>query len=149
MSVIAVPAVWRRWLKFNLVGALGMVIQLGSLWLLTRACHMNYLLATACAVELAVVHNFLWHERFTWRDRWGGTFTLSWRQLVQFNLANGTISLVGNMLLMRIVGGQLHLSLLAANAISIAACSLVNFVASDTWVFISRGQADSGRPVTD
>jgi putative flippase GtrA len=30
---------------------------------------MNYLLATALAVETAVIHNFLWHQRFTWSDR--------------------------------------------------------------------------------
>jgi putative flippase GtrA len=31
--------------------------------------HFPYLAATALAVEAAVVHNFFWHERFTWADR--------------------------------------------------------------------------------
>ena len=64
---------WRRtglrWLKFNFVGLIGIGVQLLALALLKSGLHLNYLLATALAVETAVVHNFLWHERFTWRDR--------------------------------------------------------------------------------
>src|SRR2546430_14050761 len=64
---------WRRtglrWLKFNFVGLVGIGVQLLALALLKSGLHLNYLLATALAVETAVVHNFLWHERFTWRGR--------------------------------------------------------------------------------
>src|SRR2546430_16091794 len=66
---------WRRtglrWLKFNFVGLVGIGVQLLALALLKSGLHLNYLLATALAVETAVVHNFLWHERFTWRGRAG------------------------------------------------------------------------------
>ena len=51
---------WRssglRWLKFNFVGLLGIGVQLLALALLTSWLHVNYLLATALAVEAAVVH---------------------------------------------------------------------------------------------
>ena len=69
-----------RWCKFNLVGAVGILVQFGVLFLLKSVMHFNYLAATALAVEVAVVHNFFWHERFTWaertkseRDRFGRT----------------------------------------------------------------------------
>jgi len=58
-----------RWCKFNLVGGMGIVVQFAALFLLKGALHFNYLLATAIAVEAAVVHNFVWHEQFTWVDR--------------------------------------------------------------------------------
>lgn len=58
-----------RWCKFNLVGALGIVVQFAALFLLKSLLHFNYLAATALAVEAAVLHNFAWHERFTWSDR--------------------------------------------------------------------------------
>ena len=45
---------WTRWLKFNGVGALGIVMQLGVLALLTGVFHVQYLIATAIAVESAV-----------------------------------------------------------------------------------------------
>ena len=55
-----------RWLKFNAVGTIGIAVQLGALALLTSALRINYLLATGLAVEAAVLHNYLWHELFTW-----------------------------------------------------------------------------------
>ncbi len=125
----------RRWLRFNLVGAGGIVVQFCALWTLTSAAHVNYLVATVIAVEAAVVHNFFWHERFTWPERLSRSLPASARRLLRFNLANGFVSIVGNLLIMRLLVGQLHLPLRAANAMSIVACSLVNFVASDRWVF--------------
>ena len=58
-----------RWCKFNLVGGMGIVVQFVALFLLKSVLHFNYLFATAIAVEAAVVHNFVWHEQFTWVDR--------------------------------------------------------------------------------
>jgi putative flippase GtrA len=58
-----------RWCKFNLVGGIGILVQLGTLFVLKSVLHFNYFAATAIAVEAAVAHNFVWHEQFTWRDR--------------------------------------------------------------------------------
>ena len=58
-----------RWFKFNLVGGIGIGVQLAALATLKSGLHLNYLLATTLAVETAVIHNFFWHERFTWIDR--------------------------------------------------------------------------------
>jgi putative flippase GtrA len=63
------PSTLVRWCKFNLVGGIGIVVQFGVLFLLKSVLHFNYLAATAIAVEAAVVHNFVWHEQFTWADR--------------------------------------------------------------------------------
>ncbi len=63
------PSALVRWYKFNLVGMMGIAVQFGALLLLKSALHVNYLAATAIAVETAVVHNFIWHEHFTWADR--------------------------------------------------------------------------------
>lgn len=58
-----------RWIKFNTVGAIGIGVQLAALAILRSRLKLNYLLATGIAVEIAVLHNFVWHERFTWADR--------------------------------------------------------------------------------
>ncbi len=58
-----------RWCKFNLVGGIGIAVQFGALFLLSSVFGFNYLFSTAIAVEAAVVHNFVWHEQFTWVDR--------------------------------------------------------------------------------
>ena len=123
-----------RWMKFNLVGGVGIAVQLLMVWLLTT-CGVGYLLATALAVESAVLHNFVWHERFTWIDRSNGRLVQSVARLLRFNLSTGTVSIVGNLLLMRWLVGKAHLRPVIANMIAIAACSVANFVVSDQWVF--------------
>lgn len=125
----------RRWLKFNLVGAIGIGVQLGMLALLTGGLRVQYLLATALAVETAVAHNFVWHERFTWADRVTVRLRQALARFLRFNLTTGAISILGNVLLMRLLVGQAHLHFLLANLLTIAACSLLNFLVSDQVVF--------------
>ncbi len=123
-----------RWLKFNGVGALGIGVQLACLAALVSGLHMNYLPATALAVEAAVLHNFVWHERFTWKDRQGGRRDTVLR-LVRFHAGNGAVSILGNLALMRLLVGNLHMRYLLANGITIALCSLLNFALGEWFVF--------------
>ena len=131
----------RRWLKFNLVGAIGIVVQLAMLGILASVLKLDYLPATALAVEVAVLHNFLWHERFTWADRASVTRRQALLRLVRFNLTTGAVSILGNLLLMRLLVGQVHLPSLPANLVSIAGCSMVNFLMSEFIVFRSGGRS--------
>ncbi len=124
----------RRLLKFHMVGAVGIGVQLCFLFLFKTVLHWNYLPATGLAVEFAVVHNFLWHEHYTWADRRESSSGLL-RRLVRFNLSTGLISIVGNLLLMRLLVGSLHLQYMMANLLTIGACSLANFWATDRVVF--------------
>jgi len=135
-----------RWLKFNAVGAMGIAVQLAALALFKSGLHMDYLLATAAAVELALLHNFVWHERWTWRDRgvenWGGRAG----RLVRFHLANGLLSIAVNLVLMRILVGRMHWPYLAANVAAIAAGSVVNFFLGDLLVFRRGDGQGADRP---
>jgi putative flippase GtrA len=130
---------WRtvgfRWLKFNLVGAVGIAVQLAALAALVSSFHVNYLIATALAVETAVIHNFIWHERFTWVDRTNLRPRDVVVRLVRFNLTAGAVSILGNVVLMRLLVGQAGLHYFYANLLAIVACSLINFLMSDRFVF--------------
>jgi putative flippase GtrA len=135
---------WRetgmRWLKFNAVGGIGIVVQLVVLAVLKSGMKLDYLSATGLAVEAAVIHNFLWHERFTWADR---ATESSWARFGKFNLTTGLFSILGNVVVMKALVGWVGMNYLAANGITIAACSLVNFVVSDRVVFRKRSEAAS------
>lgn len=133
-----------RWIRFNVVGAMGMCVQLGALALLSRCDGGHYLLASAAAVELAVLHNFAWHLRVTWPDRRAGSAVLG--QLTRFHLANGMVSLLGNLGLMKLLVGNAHLPVLAADGIAIVCCSVVNFCLGHTWAFAGQGPEAECRP---
>ena len=121
-----------RWLKFNAVGAGGIVVQLLVLTVMTSILKLDYLIATGVAVEAAVIHNYWWHERFTWIDRASES---SWARFLKFNLSTGLFSILGNVLLMRALVDGAHLNYLIANLMTIATCSIVNFVVADLFVF--------------
>jgi putative flippase GtrA len=54
-----------RWAKFNLVGAVGMAVQLAALARFSRWAPGHYLYASAAAIEITLLHNFVWHLRYT------------------------------------------------------------------------------------
>lgn len=127
----------RRWGVFNAVGVLGFGLQLGVLFTLKRELSMNYLIATALAVEFAVLHNFVWHEHVTWADVIAPFHHGVWTRLLRFHVANGLISIIGNLTFTWVFVVVLRWSYLAANIASVLICSLLNFFASDRFVFRS------------
>ena len=113
-------------------------MQLTAIAILTRTS-VHYLLATALGVEAAILHNFYWHTRWTWKDREP--------RLWRFHIANGAVSLLSNLVLMRIFTGWLGVPPVPANLGAITLTSLVNFVLGDRWVF--RRSLESARDVRD
>ena len=126
---------FRHWLKFNAVGIIGIGVQLLVLTFLASGLKFNYLVSTFLAVETAVLHNFVWHERWTWVERTRQTASGVIGRLIRFHLTNGLISIGGNLLLMWVFVSQLHMHYFLANLIAIGSCSVVNFFASDRLVF--------------
>ena len=121
-----------RWLKFNTVGIGGAMVQLCALWMLHRFTSIPYVFGVMLAVEIAILHNFVWHEAWTWRgkpveDRW-------WR-LLRFHLANGFVSIVSNVVLTYFYKEVAGLPLLAANFAAIVTAALLNFWVAHAWVF--------------
>lgn len=127
-----------RWSRFNLVGVMGFAVQMTALYLLNRVWSGRYLATSALAVELAVLHNFAWHLRYTWRDRLAGSSTAA--QLLRFHASNGVVSITGNLLLMPLLVETAHLPVLVANGASVLVCSLLNFGLSDLWAFAPKAQ---------
>ncbi len=125
----------RRWATFNVVGIMGVGVQIITLTMLLGWSIMDYLPATALAVEAAILHNFLWHERWTWSDRTGSHDSGRFSRLLRFNLTIGTLSIGQNLLFMQLLVGWLEIHYLLANLMAIAFCSVLNFVASDRLVF--------------
>ena len=121
--------IFARWLKFSVVGGLGLTIQLAALWVMTRA-GMPVAIATALAVELAILHNFVWHEAWTWK---GGELGTRWNRLLRFHAATGVISIVSNVALTLVF--KAWMPLLIANVAAVGATAILNFLAADLWVF--------------
>ncbi len=134
-----------RWCKFNMVGAVGMVFQLTMLAVFIRWTKGHYLFATAAAIELTLVHNFVWHLNFTWRDRRDGSALVC--QFLRFNASNGLVSMLGNLALTRLLVQGFRVPVLIANGFSVLACSVINFCIGHNWAFATRIYPASNVPV--
>jgi dolichol-phosphate mannosyltransferase len=125
-----------HWIKFNVVGVLGFALQSAALFVLTHTAYsISYLAATAVAVELAVLNNFVWHQRWTWSDRPASTRGETWRRLAKFNLTTGAVSIAGNLIFMSILVGRFGLPVVGANVVTVAGCSLISFFLADRIAF--------------
>ena len=124
-----------RFAKFNLVGLMGAALQLLLWYLLVKSFHLGEVTATPIAVESVVLHNFVWHEQFTWRgqdDRARGQRAI---RLWRFHISNGLISIGGNTALTYFLIEQLKAPAFASAAVAIALCAPVNFLLADLWVY--------------
>jgi putative flippase GtrA len=133
---------------FLTVSAIGFVLQIGTLALLTAAAGWAPGWATAVAVTLAVVHNFGWHERWTWHDRMparGGTG----ERLVKYLATTGAVSVGGNVAMTAFWAGSVGLPVVVANVLSVATLAIMNFVAADRFVFARSTCADEGPALRD
>jgi putative flippase GtrA len=134
---------FRRWAAFNLVGAAGVAVQLAALGALVYGAAVPTALATALAVELAIIHNFAWHERWTWRDRLAAARPERLRRFWRFQAVNGLISLAGSVAITTGLSRGLGVEPVAANAVSILVCSVLNFAAGEKIVFVTTALAVS------
>ncbi len=136
---MSTPA-WRTFARFNIVGALGIVVQLATLAALTELGGLPYLPATVLAVSTALGHNFVWHWRWTWRDRSDRLQGVD-RAFARFVLLNGVVSLVSNVGIMATLTGAAGMPPVPSNVVAIAVSGLVNFWLADRVVFWAPSQA--------
>ena len=122
----------------------GFVLQLAAIALLTRVLIWSPAAATAVGVEIAFLHNFLGHTRWTWRDyplrnkrdwlnRW-------WRYQ-----AAKTASLVANICLTTTLVTFSGMPVELANSVAVAACAVPNFFIAEWFVLtpIADGQPET------
>lgn len=117
-----------RLLKFACVGSIGVAINTGALYIFSRMLSLPIALASACAVELAVISNYFLNSRWTFAAR-----AASFRRFTKFNLA----SLVGLGINVMIVWLLVRLGIyfLAANLFGITAGFASNYALSSIWVW--------------
>lgn len=124
-----------RGVAFVVVGTGGFLVQLTVLAALTGSLGWPVPLATAIAVETAVLANFWCHERWTWRDRRDRDSRGA--RLARFHAANGATSLVGNVVLTSL-GAMLGINAPLANTLAVGLLAAVNYITADRWVFTRR-----------
>jgi putative flippase GtrA len=140
-----------RFIRYCTVGVVGVGVKIGVLAALIELARLDYMTATGIAVEIAILHSFLWHLFWTWRDRsFGSSCSTILSRLVRFHIANGAVGFAANLILMRFLVETLGLHYLPSNLAATGIAGLTNFLLSEFFVFVSIPQSvlvrNSSRP---
>ena len=124
-----------RFLRFSVAGLGGFAVQIATLALLTYLLGIHYVPATIIAVEAAILMNFAWHERWTWRDRrtLGDKGVVG--RLLRYNALTGLTSIAGSVMVTTFLVETGSMAPIVANSISVIVLGALNFVGSDRFVF--------------
>jgi dolichol-phosphate mannosyltransferase len=125
-----------RLVRFGLVGASGVLVNTGLLYLLTEAGGLDYLVAAVLATEGAIFSNFSLNDRWTFR---GVNPRTSWvRRALLYNFV-ALAGLVISVIVLAVLTYLLNLHYLVANLFAIGAATLWNYAvnSSSTWAAAS------------
>jgi len=115
--------------KFLLVGGIGALVNSLALLLLFQRAHLPLVLASVLSAEVAIIHNFCWNDRWTFRRT-----RLSLRRFAKFNLVS-LAGLVITICTLWLLVEHLGVYYLAANLLSIGLATAWNFAVNVVWTW--------------
>ena len=125
-----------RILKFGVVGASGVIVNMGCLYLLKEFAGVPYFIASVIAIELSILSNFTVNLLWTWRDRAGEGTLLA--KLLRYLIGAGATAVLGNYLILIALTEIAGMHYMVSNLIGIAVGTLSNYLINDLWTFKKR-----------
>jgi putative flippase GtrA len=136
----------RRFMKFGAVGASGVVVNLGVLYLCQeflfiaiQSPSMRLNVSLAAAIFFATVNNFYWNRFWTWSDRAHHPDKHLILHFGQYALACW-VGIVLQVLLTKLF--VVYFYYIVANAMAIVLASVFNFLVNNFWTFRSHRPVD-------
>jgi dolichol-phosphate mannosyltransferase len=124
---------WQRFIKFNLVGLTGVVVNEGLLILFVSG-GAYYVSASAVAIEVSILSNFILNDLWTFRDRRHGHVVT---RLLKFN-GLMLVGLVVNLAILYFGTDFLNVNYAVSNLVGIAVAFLVRYWLSVKYAWIKK-----------
>jgi dolichol-phosphate mannosyltransferase len=136
----------KRFIRFGTVGASGVVVNLGVLYLSQEflfvaisSPDMRLNVSLALAIFCATANNFYWNRLWTWGDRHHRRDKHLILHFGQYALACW-VGIVVQVILTKLF--VIYLYYLVANALAIVLASVFNFLVNNFWTFRSHKPVD-------
>jgi dolichol-phosphate mannosyltransferase len=123
-----------RFIKFLLVGASGIIVNEGLLFILKELIKLTLPFASAIAIEASIISNFMLNDTITFRDRRTAGAKSFFSRLAKFNvvsLAGAAINYSATLLLTQVFG----IHYLISNLIGIVIATMVNYLVNNWWTW--------------
>ena len=124
-----------RIIKFQVIAWIGTVVNLGSLWLLHGNFHIPLAIAGACAIEIAIIHNFIWHYYLTWRGRVHHTKKDFFQRFLKYNLVTASIDALVNLGILWSLAHFLNVHYLFADILGMLPGPIFKFLSNEFIIF--------------
>ncbi|MBI4295980.1 MAG: glycosyltransferase [Chloroflexi bacterium] len=128
-----------RFIKFCVVGASGVIVNVGLYWMLTRLGGFHRLTANAIGIECSIISNFTLNDYFTFADRRSLEANPFFKRMLKFNLISlgGLVINLGIFwLLTRNLGVDVqNLIDVFYLLIGIASATLWNYLVNQSWTW--------------
>ncbi len=124
----------RRFVKFCLVGASGVLVNMFFLWFFTEKVKLYYLLSSLLAIEISLLSNFVLNDLWTWHDRGKEGKTEYFKRMLQYHISSSA-AILTNFSLLWILTGIFHVYYLISNVFGILCGTFLNFFLNDRWTF--------------
>ena len=124
---------WRHFIKFNVVGLVGVAVNEG-VFLALRAEGAYYVYASAVAIEVSIISNFFLNDYWTFRDRRHGHIAV---RLAKFN-GLMLIGLAVNLAILYACTAYLGIDSAISNLIGIGAAFLLRYWLSVRFAWIKK-----------
>jgi len=121
----------RRFQKFLVVGAVGLGVNQGMLFLLHQGFGSHLIISSTIAIFTSMIVTFVLNEHWTWHDRGGGPLIHRIAKYFPINL----VGLVINVLVLRALVTEANMHYLVANLFGAGAAAIWNFFLNNhfTW----------------
>lgn len=124
---------WRRFIKFNLVGLTGVLVNEGLLVLLVSG-GVYYIYASAVAIEVSIISNFVLNDLWTFRDRRHGHAAM---RMLKFN-GLMLVGLAVNLAILYLGTDFMSINYAVSNLVGIAVAFLVRYWLSVKYAWMKK-----------
>lgn len=131
-----------RIIKFQVIAWIGTFVNLGSLWLLHGVFHIPLAIAGACAIEIAIIHNFTWHYFLTWRHRVDNTKKDFLQRFLRYNLVTASIDALVNLGILYSLAHFLNVHYLFADILGMLPGPIFKFLSNEFIIFRKSKASD-------
>ena len=129
----------RRLGKFLVVGVSGALVNNLTLFTFYQLLRIPLVLASSVAVLVSIANNFVWNDRWTFKQR-HGVVSSAMRRFARFGAASlgGLVLTTGTLWLLV---NEVGLNYLVANLLAIGAGTASNFVINSRWTYGKAAEA--------
>jgi putative flippase GtrA len=122
--------------KFMIVAWIGMLVNTGCLYLFKGVLGIRLIPASLMAIEIAIIHNFIWLRFWAWGDRGADNGRRPFfKQLLLYNAATGTVDLAANVTILWVLAAVVGVHYLIANVMAQLLGPFIKFWLNEKIIF--------------